>query len=296
MKQTRVITLDAFTTKPFAGNPCAVVPDASGLTEEQMQIIARETNLPETAFVLPSEKANFRVRYFTPRYEINFAGHPTIATSFMLGLEKMVPLKEPVTTITLEFNIGVLPVDIHMENGQVTRAVMTQQLPTFGKQFSAEEVAPCFNLAVADLRDDCLPQVVGTGVEFLMVPAKNLDVLGKVKMDRDRLAALLQNVNLNAAFMFSIGGFSHDADTHARLFDPKGTFEDPYTGSAAGAMGSYIVRYGLKKGPILHAEQGNFVGRPGLGILEIKSEGDKILGVRLGGAAVKVMDGWVILE
>lgn len=295
MKSYRVIYLDAFTTEPFAGNPCAVVPQAEDLTDPQMQALAREANLPESAFVLPAAEADFRVRYFTPRAEIPFAGHPTIATTFMLAQEGMVPLEEPVTHITLEFNIGVLPVEIHVEDGRPVRAVMTHQLPTFGATFPAAEVAPCFNLAVSDLRDDCPPQVVSTGVPFLIVPARDVDVLGAVRMARDRLAQLCERAGVSAAFMFSIGGFAPAVDTHARLFDPHGTMEDPFTGSASGAMGAYVVRYELKAGPTLVAEQGHFVDRPGLGTLEIIAEGGEITSVKLGGAAVKTLEGAFLL-
>ena len=111
MKTYRVVYVDAFTSLPFCGNPCAILPEATGLTDEEMQAIARETNLSETSFVLPSERADFRVRYFTPRSELPFAGHPTIATGFMLAQEGFVPLKEPETRIHLEFKIGVLPVE-----------------------------------------------------------------------------------------------------------------------------------------------------------------------------------------
>ena len=296
MKSYRVITLDAFTNTPFAGNPCAVLPDADGLSDDQMQAIARETNLPETSFVLKSSKADFRVRYFTPRHEIPFAGHPTIATSFLLALEKRFPLHEPVTTISLEFNIGVLPVDIKVENEKPVQAIMTQQLPSFGKQLGAFETAPCFNLAVEDLRSDAPVQVVSTGAAFLIVPVVNVDILGKVKMDRDKLSDLLDKVGVGAAFMFSLGGFDKDVDTHARLLDPKGTFEDPFTGSAAGAMGAYIVHYGLKKGPFLHAEQGYFVRRPGRGTLEITQLAGEITAVKLAGSAVMVMEGNIYLQ
>ncbi|HPO57978.1 MAG TPA: PhzF family phenazine biosynthesis isomerase, partial [Anaerolineaceae bacterium] len=109
MGSYRFVTLDAFTSTPFAGNPCAVIPEAAGLTDDEMQKIARETNAPETAFIFPSEQADFRVRYYTPRSEIPFAGHPTIATVFLLAQEGRVPLVEPVTRLTVEFNIGVLP-------------------------------------------------------------------------------------------------------------------------------------------------------------------------------------------
>jgi len=114
MKEYAVVYIDAFTNTPFAGNPCAVLPMAEGLSDEQMQAIARETNLNETSYVLSSDKANFRVRYFTPRNEIPFAGHPTIATAFLLTRDGYISLQEPVTRITLEFKIGVLPMDIEV--------------------------------------------------------------------------------------------------------------------------------------------------------------------------------------
>ena len=291
MNRYRVIYIDAFTNVPFAGNPCAVLPDATGLAAEQMQAIARETNLSESAFVLPSTQADFRVRYFTPRTEIPFAGHPTIATAFMLAQENLITLQEPVTRIELEFNVGVLPVDIYVKNQRPLRVVMTQQPPTFGRKFTAEEVAPCFSLEVSDLRPDCSPQVVGTGVPFLIVPARDLEVLKKVKMKRDALARLCENAAVSAAFMFCLGGFEPEADTHARLFDPHGALEDPFTGSASGAMGSFIVHHGLRTGPELVAEQGHFVGRPGRGVLEILGTPAKIEAVRLGGAGVKVLEG-----
>ena len=296
MKEYKVVYLDAFTSVPFAGNPCAVLPDATGLTDKQMQDIARETNLSETSFVLPSKQANFRVRYFTPHMELPFAGHPTIATSFMLAQDGMIPLQEPVTRITLEFEIGVLPVDIDVQDGQPVRAMMTQQPPTFGLQFTVEETAPCFGLAVPDLRSDCPPRVVGTGVPFLIVPARDVDVLGKVRMDRDALAELCEKANVQAAFMFSIGGFDSKADTHARLFSPYGTAEDPFTGSASGAMGAYVVYHRLRPGPKLVAEQGHFVGRPGQGILDIGGTPNEITSVRLSGPAVKTLEGIIFVS
>jgi trans-2,3-dihydro-3-hydroxyanthranilate isomerase len=291
MKTYPVFYIDAFTTVPFAGNPCAVLPDASDLTDEQMQAIAREANLSETAFVLPSSRADHRVRYFTPRNELPFAGHPTIATAFMLADQKLISLEEPVTTVHLEFGVGVLPVDIHIENGRPSRVVMTQQPPTFDRQFTAGDVAPCLGLEVTDLRDDCLPQVVGTGVPFLIVPARDLEVLGKVRMQREALASLCDSAGVSAAFVFCLEGFGPGVDTHARLFDPRGTTEDPYTGSATGAMGCFVIRYGLRSGPTLVAEQGHFVGRPGRGVLEISGPPDGIRSVRLGGSAAKVLEG-----
>jgi len=210
-------------------------------------------------------------------------------------LEDLVALQEPITTIELEFRIGILPVDIHVENRQPVNVVMTHQVPTFGQCFTAEQVAPCFHLDVSDLRSDCPPQVVSTGVPFLIVPALDVGVLGKAQMDRKALSALCERASVSAVFMFSIGGFQPMADTHARLFDPDGAAEDPFTGSASGAMGAYAVYYELKQGPSLVAEQGHFVGRPGMGLLEIVGPPHQIESIRLGGAAVKVLEGSVFI-
>lgn len=287
----RVVYVDTFTRLPFAGNPCAVLPDASGLTHEQMEAIAREVNLPETAFVFPSVQADFRVRYFTPRSELPFAGHPTIATAFVLAEEGLTSMQQPTTTISLEFAIGVLPVEIRISDGRPGRVIMTQPSPTFGETFAVEHLALSLGLRSSDSRSDCLPQVVGTGLPFLITAVRDVGVLGRIEMDREALAAVCDEAGVSAAFAFSIGGFDPGADTHARLFDPRGIIEDPFTGSAAGAMGSYVLHHGLKGGPTLVAEQGHFVGRPGRGILEFEVDDGKIESVRLGGAAVSVLHG-----
>ncbi len=124
MKKYRIIYLDAFTRVPFTGNPCAVLPEAEGLTDDQMQKIARETNLSETAFVFPSDKADVKVRYFMPHKEIPFAGHPTIATAFMLALEEMIQL----LVMAIMMTSGVVPV--------MTKSMVVRET-TFSKEVMA---------------------------------------------------------------------------------------------------------------------------------------------------------------
>jgi trans-2,3-dihydro-3-hydroxyanthranilate isomerase len=282
VKSYRIAYVDAFTREPLKGNPCAILPDASGLTDEEMQAIARETNLSETSFVFPSTRADFRVRYFTPREEIPFAGHPTIATTYLLAQEGHIPLREPSTTIQLEFEVGVLPVELFVQEGHVRRIVMTQKKPTFGATFSHEKVSRCFNLTPSDLRSGCLSQVVNTGLPFIIVPAKDLSVLEKVQINRDALSRLCRETGVSEAFMFCLEGFAPETDTHARLLNPLGASEDPFTGSASGAMGAYVFHYGLKNRKILRAEQGHFVKRPGYATIEIVGTSEEIETVKVG--------------
>ena len=295
MRTYRIAYVDAFTREPLKGNPCAILPNASGLTDEEMQAIARETNLSETSFVFPSTQADFRVRYFTPREEIPFAGHPTIATTYLLAQEGLIPLREPSTIIQLEFKVGVLPVELFVQEGQVKRIVMTQKKPAFGVTFSHEEVSPCFNLTPSDLRSDCLSQVVSTGLPFIIVPARDLDVLEKVQMNRDALSRLCREAGVSEAFMFCLEGFAPETDTHARLLNPLGGSEDPFTGSASGAMGAYVFRYGLVSKRVLCAEQGHFIKRPGYATIEVVGSADDIETVKVGGQAVKVIEGMISL-
>ena len=289
----RIAYVDAFTSRPFHGNPCAVVPEAEGLREQQMQLIAREANQPETAFVTASSKADFRVFYFTPRHRIPFAGHPTIATGYLLAEEGRIKAGDP-SVVRFEFDIGPLPVEVHFsEGGNPSRVVMNQPAPEFGGEYGPEAVCPCFGLQPAELLQGLPAQVVSTGVPFLIAPVRDLEVLKKVEMDRPRLRELLKRCGAAAAFLFCMGGFSRKADTHARFFNPDGTMEDPFTGSASGCMGAYVIDRGLKPGPVLKIEQGHIMGRPGEGELEIRREKGKITGIRLGGSAVKTLDGTI---
>jgi len=294
MTRYRIIYLDAFTTEPFSGNPCAVLPEADGLTDDQMQKIACETNLSETAFVLPSEKAAVRVRYFMPYQEIPFAGHPTIATALMLAQEGRVPAKEDISRVDFEFNIGRLPVEIHWDaNRRPVRAVMAQKTPTFGAVADSQDLIPSLGLHRKDILDSGPKQVVSTGVPFLIIPLTDMASLRKAQMDRPRLLPVLKDLQVDAAYLFCPGGFDPETDFHGRLFSPGGVSEDPFTGSAVGAAGAYAVRYGMLSGPELIVEQGHTMGRPGQGTVEILQTANQIVSVKVGGSAVRTLDGYI---
>jgi len=296
MRRYTVIQVDAFTTQALQGNPCAVFPDARGLSEAEMQAIAREMNLSETAFVFPSDKADFRFRYFTPVAEIPLAGHPTISTAHVLVEEGRIPLKGGKATFTMELNVGVLPVEIVERSGSVTRVVMTQKKPEFGRTFGHAEVARVFGVSLDDLDTRYSPQVVSTGTPQLMALVRSLDVLRRIQADFYALQDFSVRGGFFSAHVFCLGGFSPSADTHARHYAPEGGIaEDPFTGSASGGMGAYLAHHSIVSKSRLHIEQGHFCGRPGEGDVEIVGSPDDIQTVKVGGPAITVMRGELIL-
>lgn len=284
--------IDAFTTRPFAGNPCAVFPQADGLSDELMQNIAMETNLSETSFVFATEAADFKVRYFTPRYEIPFAGHPTIATAYHLARSGKISLTGERTMVRFEFNIGVLPVEILQDqDGSVAMVGMQQKAPVFGETVDPALLAQHLNLSP----DACFPgvpaQSVSTGVPFLIIPLKTLDAVRQAEMNRSEIRKILVALGVDAMFVCTPNGFTRDGDTFARLLSPDNASEDPYTGSATGCLGSFFYRYGIVNKRHMICEQGHLLGRPGSGQVEIKGSPEHIEEVKLFGTAVESMTG-----
>ncbi len=293
-----LLQIDAFTTHPLQGNPCAVVFDADSLEAETMLAIAREMNLSETAFVLHSDKADFRARYFTPAEEIPLAGHPTIATVYGLIETGRLNLIADHQSITLELQAGVIHVEIYSEKTphcspcKVERIVMAQKKPIFLETFAAETVMPVFGLQAEDALPDGPIQVVSTGTPQLMIPVRELDVLRRINMDIPAYTALRRKGAFFSPHLFCLKGATERGDTFARHFGvPPDSPEDPFTGSATGGMGSYLWRYGLIEKPIFVAEQGHWMNRPGEATVEVIGAREEIETVKVGGPAVTVMRG-----
>lgn len=309
------IQLDVFTDRAFAGNPLAVFPEAEGLTDEQMQQIAREMNLSETVFVLRSDKeeALRRLRIYTPTSELPFAGHPIAGTWNCLAREGIVPAPEGgtgVVRIKHEVGIGVLPVEIHFDQGQVSRVVMTQgnwQIRGAIEDWHEQaDVARALGLAREDL-DETLPiQAVSTGNTMLLVPIRSLRDLGNCRVNQSLLddifqrSETLKGLNGTGCYAFTketieIG----EARAHARFFVGMNIGEDPATGSAAGPLGGYLVYHDATRvEPVDNVykfviEQGDFINRPSRIELEVKGGPGKIEEVRVGGPSVVVARGVV---
>ncbi len=286
------LQVDAFTTQPFGGNPCAVFFECDDLSDETMLAIAREMNLSETSFVLSSSIDDIRARYFTPSEEIPMAGHPTIATAFALVATNRFALKGDTTRLMLELQVGPLEVDIHANNGSVTNIVMTQKPPVFSTIHNPDEVMPIFGLTADDLIPEKPIQTVSTGTPQLMIAVRDHETLRRATVDHVAYMNYRARSDFFSTHMFALGGITSQGDTFARHFvTPPDLVEDPVTGSATGGMGAYLRHHRLIEKPTFIAEQGHWMGRPGMVQVEIGGTPEAITSVKIGGPAVAVLEG-----
>lgn len=296
MKSYPFLQVDAFTDRALGGNPCAVVFDADDLTPETMLAIAREMNLSETAFVIKSTVADFGARYFTPAEEIPMAGHPTIATVFaLIDRGRLRPAGTRVT-ITLELRVGPIRVDIYSHNHIVEQIVMSQKKPQFLQIHSPADVLPVFGLTSDDLQPGFPIQTVSTGTPQLMVLVRDHEALQKLQVDVRAYIGLRERADFFSPHFFCLQGATSEGRTFARHFGvPPDTPEDPFTGSATGGMAAYLWRYGLLDKPTFVAEQGHWMHRPGKAFVEVVGPRNDIETVKVGGTAVTVMRGDLLL-
>jgi trans-2,3-dihydro-3-hydroxyanthranilate isomerase len=288
--------VDAFTTTPLAGNPCAVIFDADDLNDEKRLAIAREMNLSETAFVVRSDVADFGARYFTPAEEIPLAGHPTIATVFALIDTGRMKLTRPLTTISLELRVGPIRIEIESNEGRVQRIIMSQKKPQFLRTYAPEDVMPVFGLTTADVLPGAPLQTVSTGTPQLMIPVRDLEVLRRSSLNTPLYVSLRAHGDFFSTHLFALQGATEQGNTFARHFvTPPDLLEDPFTGSATGGMGAYLWHYGLIEQPSFCAEQGHWMQRPGIATVDVIGPRDAIETVKVGGSAVTIMRGELVL-
>lgn len=304
-RRYRFVQADVFTATPLAGNPLAVFPTAEGISDGEMQALAREMNLSETTFVLPSSKATRRLRIFTPAAEVPLAGHPVIGTWWVLAERRSIDVPaDGVHRITQETGRGVLPVDIHLASGTPTMVEMVQAPPEFQQPLAdtAELARLLGGDATLIASDGPRPQVVSTALPQLMVPIAGrarLQALPSGGAGAD-LARYLDTLGTHCAMCYTLDTGDKTVTARCRMFAPGlGVPEDPATGSAAGALGAYLVRHGaapLTNGVArLTLEQGIEMGRPARITVTVRVAGDAIDEVRVGGQAVIVIEGEVRL-
>lgn len=293
-RRFRFVQIDVFSTKRLEGNPLAVFLDAQDLSDSEMQALARETNLSETTFVIPRDIAvereqGFKVRIFVPDMEIPFAGHPTLGTAMVL--RKRLPQTQPIPQIALDLKIGKIPVTFTDDVSESAFGEMQQVEPVFGRVHSRDTVASLIGISPAEISDEAPIQSVSTGLNFAIVPLKNLRTLQSLNPDPRKVRAYFADVpGVNDFYYITRDTQDTAIDIRARGLFVSG--EDPATGSASGCAISWLVRNGLvKSGQKIHIEQGVEMKRPSQIFARAEKQGDKVVNVRVGGHAVEVMEG-----
>lgn len=287
--QIKVFQYDAFTDTPGKGNPAGIVLNADDLTPEQMLTVSAAAGFNETAFILPSDKADVRLRFFTPGHEMDLCGHATVASLYMMNERGLLGEEE----ITIETRAGILPVSITKINGRMM--VGMQQAEYRDEAFigSLKDLAEVIGLAEDDL-DKRFPVVYGsTGIWTLLIPVKSLSSFHRMKPDNLRFPDILSQKDHASIHPFCIETFHAEADMHGRHFSSpfSGTFEDPVTGTASGVMGAYYSKYirssGTDKNSII-VEQGQEIGKDG--IIEVELPTQERQSVKINGTAVYVRE------
>lgn len=280
---------DVFCSRPFEGNPLAVFPDGRGLSDQEMQSIAREMNLSETTFILPRDPATerergVRVRIFTVQEELPFAGHPTLGTAFQLRGSS------GAGEVALELNVGKVPVRFEETPGHPVFGEMTQMEPEFGPRHDREAVARAAGLKDGDI-DPSLPiQTVSTGVPFTMVPLRGLENMRELNVDLRSSAEYLERSGGKFFYFVTRQTVDTGARLHARMIFYNG--EDPATGSAAGCAAAWMVETGVAKpDEQVLIEQGVEMQRPSRIFVRASRRDDRVVNVRVGGNVVETVRG-----
>ncbi|PLW75477.1 PhzF family phenazine biosynthesis protein [Cohaesibacter celericrescens] len=297
--------LDVFTHEVLAGNPLAVVLDSDGLSDGEMQKIAREFNLSETVFVSPPKNPahNAALRIFTPSCELPFAGHPTVGAAVLLGSQRFPDLERDMDSVMmLEEKIGLVRARVKLyangAGGGAGDAVF--DVPSLSKPFdiqlgSKDEIAAALGLHIKDIGfENHVPTVFAAGVPFVMVPIRDMEAIGRASPVLPSWNTAFGSHDHNDAYLYTRETVRHGSSFHTRMFAPTmGIVEDPATGSAAAAFAGCICRFD-QPGKGTHSfviEQGFEMGRASIINLEFEVADGRLSAERIGGKAVIVASG-----
>ena len=271
--------VNAFTESLEGGNPAGVVLDSPDLTDEQMKHISKVLSVSETAFVFPSKKADYKIRFLSPDVEVDLCGHATIATFFTMALEGVFS-QNINKVVTQETKSGVLPVDIYFSDETVDRVMMTQAtLRCKDICLDISILADSLNISVDEIDDSLPKQIVSTGLFTLPLCVKSFDILKAINPDFEKIKKLCNRFGVGSFHLFTFDTIEPNSTYHARNFAPVyGVNEDPVTGTANGAVCSYLIKNKIVKDRNLICEQGDIMGRPGRVFVEIDKDEVKVGG------------------
>lgn len=280
-------TTDVFALSKYAGNQLATFIDCDHLSDKEMQFMAAEINFSETTFIISDKEVNggYDVRIFTPKAEIDFAGHPTIGTAYIINkLYK----NSKATSVKLNLKVGQIPVEINEDIYW-----MTQKQPEFGSAIDKNLMAEVLSLKEDELISEFPCMGVSTGLPFTIVPVKSLDSLSRIGINMHKYNDFCQLTNAKGILVFTPEGHSGNLDISSRVFVPwLGVPEDPATGSATGCLASYLLKYNFySKSEIkLTVGQGYEMGRPSELYIDASLVDDNYL-IKIGGKIFSVAQG-----
>ena len=289
VRRLRFTQFDVFTSRPLEGNPLAVFPDGRGLSDQEMQAIAREMNLSETTFILPRDEATerqrgVRVRIFTVQEELPFAGHPTLGTAFALRGDTHA------AEIRLELNVGTIPVRFEDSPGLPAFGEMTQADPTLGLVHDRSKIAEVTGIPLEDIDTELPIQTVSTGVPLTILALRSLEAIRRLAINQARATEYLSASGGKFFFCVTRETVDPDARLHARMLFYNG--EDPATGSASGCAGAWMVEHKVAQpDERMLIEQGTEMKRPSRIFVRASRHNGRVVNVRVGGNVVEVLRG-----
>lgn len=281
----KVYTLNAFAKTKEGGNPAGVVLDADSLSDEVMQKIAQKIGFSETAFVQKSNKADFKVRFFTPNGEVDLCGHATIATFYLMAKKNL--LKSG--TYTQETKAGILNLEVQDDN----TIFMNQNPPQFFDEIDKKEIAESLNISEEIISNDLSVQIVSTGLRDIFIPIKSLKYLHNINPNFKEVSKISKKYDVIGYHLFTLetkfGSTAHCRNL-APLYDIP---EESATGTSSGALSCYLFKYGkISKQHTNHLvfEQGYSMKKPSEIFVNLKLQDDKIVEVKVGGIASNIQE------
>lgn len=284
---------DVFGERKYSGNQLATFVDCDSLKDKEMQQIAREINFSETTYILSAEQKNggYDVRIFTPGKELDFAGHPTLGTAFII--QKHI-IRQPVEKVVLNLKVGQVPVFFPGKDAGDNTLWMDQVEPTFGETLDVGVIARVLSLNEDDIDTRWPVEQVSTGLPFNIVPLKSLDALKRASVVKERYLKLIEESWAKAILVFCPGGYTGQQNLGVRVFvDYFGIPEDPATGSGNGCLAGYLIknRYFQSNTIDIQVGQGYEIGRPSLLSLRA-SEQEGHIKIAVGGQVIPIAEGW----
>lgn len=291
---------DVFTDTRFGGNQLAVLPNAEGLTDRQMQQITREFNFAESTFVFPATQGHTRhVRIFTPATEVPFAGHPNVGTAFVLATAGEFGEIGDQTTVTFEEKAGLVPVRIERRKDRIWCELTAPEAPSLGATVTPEAVAPAVSLRPDDFVTDAHPpQVASVGLPFIMAQLRDREALGRARINMGGFDTLVAQKVVPDVHLY-VRNKPRDRDgfdVRARMFAPlDGVPEDPATGSANCALAAMLAGLDCAKAGTYRYRiaQGVELGRPSVLEARVEKRDGAVVSAHIGGDCVMVSEGWI---